>query len=128
VLLKLTGPAPAATLTLSAICTPVLAGTGAAVFVGSVLHRSQRIDPRPGVATWLRLVALRVVLLGPLVVLAPSAAVGVVAALTALSVPTFGPAQMSTVYGYADAAVVAAARYGWVTGAAGLMAAWAVAR
>lgn len=120
-LLKLVGEAPSWTVAVSLIAAPVLAASGAAIFVGSVLHPSQRLDPAPGVRPWLRLVAVRVVLAVPLAVFAPSPAVAVVAVLSALSIPAFGPSQMSTVYGYADPAVAASARYGWFLGAVGLV-------
>ncbi|MBK7621501.1 MAG: hypothetical protein IPJ14_02250 [Kineosporiaceae bacterium] len=127
-LLKFTGQAPSWTVLVSAISAPVLAASGAALFVGSVLHPTQRLDPRPGVMPWLRLIVVRVVLVAPLVVWAPTRALGVVAVLMALSIPAFGPSQMSTVYGYADATVAASARYGWVLGGVGLVAAWWIGR
>lgn len=119
--LRAVAPAPEWTATVSLVAAPVLAASGAAVFVGSVRHPSQRIAPRPGLAVWLRLVLLRVVLLAPLAVLAPPPATLVVV-LAALSIPAFGPPQFSTVYGYADPVVAAGARYGWWVGALGLVA------
>ncbi len=126
--LKLTGRAPEWTVTISVIAAPVLAASGAAIFVGSVLHPSQRLDPRPGVGIWLRLVAVRVGLGTPLVLWAPSPALAVVAVLSVLSIPAFGPPQMSTVYGYADPTVSAASRYGWMFGMVGLGIAWWLSR
>ncbi|MFN8079016.1 MAG: hypothetical protein U0Q19_05575 [Kineosporiaceae bacterium] len=127
-LLKLTGSAPPWTVAVSAISAPVLAASGAALFVGSVLHPTQRLDPQPGVVPWLRLIVIRLVLVAPLVMWAPTRPLGVVAVLMALSIPAFGPPQMSTVYGYADATVAASSRYGWALGAAGLVAAWWISR
>ena len=127
-LLRLTGPAPAWALTVTVIAAPVLAISGAAVFVGSVLHPSQRIDPRPGVRRWLSLVAVRVVLLGGIAAFAPTQPLLVVALLSALSIPVFGASQMSTVYGYAEPVVAAGSRYGWLFGAVGVVAAVLVVR
>jgi hypothetical protein len=126
--LHLVGPAPDWTATVSLAMAPVMAATGAAVFVGSVLHPTQRIPARPGLGPWLRLVALRVALLAPVVLLAPNDGVRLVAVLCALSIPAFGPAQFSTVYGYAEPVVAASARYGWWIGALGVVAAYAVTR
>jgi hypothetical protein len=119
-LLRSVAPAPEWTATVSLWAAPVLAATGAAVFVGSVLHPSQRIDPRPGLLPWASLVALRIVLLLPIALLAPTPDVAVVAVLCAFSIPAFGPPQFSTVYGYADPVVAAGSRYGWWLGAIGV--------
>lgn len=125
-LLRALTPAPDWTATVSLWTAPVLAATGAAVFVGSVLHPTQRIPARPGLVPWLSLVALRVVLLAPIALLAPNHSVTVAAVLCALSIPAFGPAQFSTVYGYAEPVVAASARYGWWVGLAGLVAGYAL--
>ncbi len=122
-LLHLTGPAPDWTATLTMLAAPLMAASGAAIFVGSVLHPSQRIDPRPGFRRWLALVGVRVVWCAPIVILAPSTTYKVVAVLCALSIPAFAVPQMSTVYGYADPVVAAGSRYGWVAGAFGVVAA-----
>lgn len=121
--LHLVGPAPDWTGQLVLWFAPIMAATGAAMFVGSALHPSQRVDPRPGVRLWLRFIALRLVLFTPIIVFAPSEPIRLVAVLCALSIPAFGPAQMSTLYGYADSVVAAANRYGWFIGAAGVVAA-----
>ena len=125
--LRALGPAPDWTATVSLVAAPVLAASGAAVFVGSVLHPSQRIPARPGLAPWLWLVLLRVALLAPLAVLAPPS-VTLVVVLAALSIPAFGPPQFSTVYGYAEPVVAAGARYGWFVGALGVAAAVVLTR
>jgi hypothetical protein len=122
------GPAPDWTATVSLVVAPVLAATGAAVFVGSVLHPTQRIPARPGLGLWLRLVLLRISLLVPIVVLAPNEGIRLAAILCALSIPAFGPPQFSTVYGYAEPVVAAATRYGWWLGAAGVVTAYAITR
>jgi predicted permease len=126
--LHLVGPAPDWTATVSLAMAPVLAATGAAVFVGSALHPTQRIPARPGLGPWLRLVVLRIALLAPVIVLAPDDGVRLVAVLCALSIPAFGPAQFSTVYGYAEPTVAASARYGWWIGALGVATAYALTR
>jgi hypothetical protein len=127
-LLRAITPAPEWTAGLSLVAAPVMAATGAALFVGSVLHASQRISPRSGVRAWVSLTLLRIALFVPIYLLAPSPAVALVAVLAALSIPAFGPSQMSLVYGYAEPVVAASVRYGWFIGAAGLIAAYAVSR
>ncbi len=124
--LHLVGPAPDWTATVSLAMAPVLAATGAAVFVGSVLHPTQRIPARPGLVPWLTLVLLRIALLAPVIVLAPNDGVRLAVILCALSIPAFGPAQFSTVYGYAEPVVAASARYGWWVGALGIVVGYAV--
>lgn len=127
-LLHLVGPAPEWTATITSLSAPVLALSGAAVFVGSALHPSQRIDPRPGLPKYLALVALRIVLFGLIAVFAPDDSIRVVAILCALSIPAFVAPQMSALYGYAEPVVAAGSRYGWLFGAAGVAVAWAVTR
>jgi FtsH-binding integral membrane protein len=123
--LHLVGPAPDWTAAVSLAMAPVLAATGAAVFVGSVLHPTQRIDPRPGLGRWAAFVALRIALLVPVILLAPDG-VRLALILCALSIPAFGPAQFSTVYGYAEPVVAAAARYGWWIGGLGIVVGYAI--
>ncbi len=123
--LHLVGPAPDWTAAVSLAMAPVLAATGAAVFVGSVLHPTQRIDPRPGLARWAAFVAVRVALLVPAILLAPDG-VRLALILCALSIPAFGPAQFSTVYGYSEPVVAASARYGWWIGAVGIAVGYAI--
>ena len=90
------------------------------------LFIAQRIDPRPGIRRWLALAGLRTGLFLAIAAVAPSIAVKVVAILCGLSIPTFAPPQMATLYGYADPVVAAGSRYGWFFGAAGLVLAVAV--
>lgn len=127
-LLRLTGPAPEWTITMTALATPLLAASGAAVFVGSVLHPSQRIDAAPGVRRYLGLVAVRVVLYLPIVVFAPTTELRVVALLCALSIPAFVAPQISALYGYAEPVVAAANKLGWIFGALGLIVVWVLTR
>lgn len=126
--LHLAGPAPEWTSTITNIAVPLMAAAGAAIFIGSVLHPTQRIDPRPGVARWLRMVVVRIALFAPIIWFAPSTPVRVVAVLLAFSIPAFAGPQVSVLYGYADAAMAAASRYGWFFGAAGLVFAWLLVR
>lgn len=123
--LHLVGPAPDWTAAVSLAMAPVLAATGAAVFVGSVLHPTQRIDPRPGVGRWAAFVAVRIALLAPAIMLAPDG-VRLALILCALSIPAFGPAQFSTVYGYSEPVVAASARYGWWIGGVGILVGYAI--
>lgn len=125
-LLHLTGPAPEWTATLTMWAAPLMAASGAAIFIGSVMHPTQRIDPRPGFRRWVALVILRVALFLPIIVLAPTLALRIVAVLCALSIPAFAVPQMALVYGYSDPVVAAGSRYGWVAGAMGLVAALAL--
>jgi hypothetical protein len=99
---------------------PLLALTGAAVFVGSVLHPSQRIAWRPGMRAWASLSAVRIALFLPVILIAPTAAVAVVFALFAFTIPAFFPPQLSILYGYRDAVVAAAVRWGWVFAVPGI--------
>ena len=122
--LRLIIPAPDWTAALSLVAAPFMAATGAALFVGSVLHSSQRMSPRSGLRPWAMLTLLRVALFAPIVWFAPTPAIALVAVLCAFTIPAFGPSQMSLVYGYADPVVAASVRYGWFVGAAGLVAAY----
>lgn len=93
---------------------PVLALTGAAVFVGSALHPTQRIPWRPGARPWATLSALRIALFLPIALLAPAPAVATVFALLAFTIPAFFPPQLSVLYGYRDAVVATSVRWGWL--------------
>ena len=122
VALRASGPAPEWTAVVTLIVSPLLAATGAAVFVGSALHPTQRVDPRPGVRTWVVLAAVRIAYLVPVFFLAEGTTIKVVVLLYALTIPAFMASQLSTVYGYADAVVAAGRRWGWVVGGVGLAA------
>jgi len=125
-LLRLTGPAPDWTATLALWTAPVLALSGAATFIGSALHPSQRIDPQPGRRRWWALVLLRIALFAAIAVVVPTASLRVLAILCALTVPTFSPPQWATVYGYANPVLAAGNRLGWFVGALGVVAAVAL--
>ena len=107
---------------------PLLAAIGAAMFVGSVLHPSQQIPWRPGIRVWLLLIAMRIALLVPLVLIAPNAPIAAVLVLCAFSIPAFYPPQLSVLYGYADSVVAAASRRGWVFAPVGVLLALAIMR
>ena len=115
--------APDWTATALVWTAPVMAMTGAAVFVGSVLHPSQRIAWRPGVRPWAILVAVRIALFLPLAFLAPGVAIPVGFLLFAFSIPAFFPPQVSILYGYSDPVVAAAVRWGWIFAPVGIVAA-----
>jgi hypothetical protein len=52
--------------------------------------------------------------------LSSSSALAVVAALSALSAPSFQPVQLAVLYGYRSEVVVAAVRWGWLLAPFGL--------
>ena len=115
--------APDWTATALVWTAPVMAMTGAAVFVGSVLHPSQRIAWRAGLRPWMFLVAVRIAVFLPLAFLAPGVAIPVGLLLFAFSIPAFFPPQVSILYGYADPVVSAAVRWGWIFAPVGVVAA-----
>jgi hypothetical protein len=102
---------------------PVVAAIGAAVFVGSALHPSQRMPWRPGVRVWALLGVARIAMLLPLAFLAPTQPIAVALVLGAFSIPAFFPSSLSVLYGYADPVVAASVRLGWVFAPLGLLAA-----
>lgn len=102
---------------------PVVAAIGAAVFVGSVLHPSQRIEWRPGVRVWALLSLARIAMMVPLAFLAPTEPIAVALVLGAFSIPAFFPSSLSVLYGYTDSVVAASVRLGWIFAPVGLVAA-----
>ena len=120
--LRIGGPAPEWTAWVTMIASPLLALSGAAVFVGSALHPTQQVDSRPGVRRWLVLTIMRVGYLVPVFFIAPDNTYKTVALLYALTIPAFLVSQLSTVYGYSDPVVAAGRKWGWVVGGAGLAA------
>jgi hypothetical protein len=124
-LLHLAGPAPDWTSDVLTLAGPLLAFSGAALFIGSVIHPHNLSVPRSEHAlrrwTWLTVVRVGYYLLLVLITgLASSSALAVVAALSAFSAPAFQPAQLAVLYGYRSEVVVAAARWGWVLAPVGL--------
>jgi hypothetical protein len=118
--LNVTRETPEWTATALAWAAPLLALSGAAVFVGSVLHPSQRIAWRPGVRTWAFLSAVRILLFVPAALLAPTPEIAIAFVLFGFTIPAFFPPQLSILYGYRDAVVAATARWGWVWAAPGV--------
>ncbi|MFZ8909443.1 MAG: hypothetical protein ACO20A_02155 [Candidatus Nanopelagicales bacterium] len=118
--LNVTRETPDWTATALAWAAPLLALSGAAVFVGSVLHPSQRIAWRPGVRTWGFLSAVRILLFVPAALLAPTPEIAIAFVLFGFTIPAFFPPQLSILYGYRDAVVAATARWGWVWAAPGV--------
>ena len=106
--------APAWTATALEWMAPVMAATGAAVYVGSARHPTQRISLTGGYRPWLILTGVRLTILLPLVALAPTLPVAIVLLLCAFTIPTFSPPQWSVLYGYVDPVVAVAARWGWI--------------
>lgn len=118
--LNITRETPEWTATALAWAAPLLALSGAAVFVGSVLHPSQRIAWRPGMRTWAFLSAVRILLFVPAALLAPTPEIAIAFVLFGFTIPAFFPPQLSILYGYRDAVVAATARWGWVWAAPGV--------
>lgn len=112
--LNLAGDAPTWTATALEWAAPLLALSGAAVFVGSVLHPSQRIPWRPGMPTWALLSAVRILLFAPAAFLAPNPQIAIAFVLFGFTIPAFFPPQLSILYGYRDSVVAATARWGWI--------------
>jgi hypothetical protein len=122
-LLNVTRETPSWTATALEWAAPLLALSGAAVFVGSVLHPSQRIPWRPGVRVWALLSAVRILLFVPAALLAPTPEIAIAFVLFGFTIPAFFPPQLSILYGYRDSVVAATARWGWVFAAPGIAAA-----
>ena len=119
------GPAPAWSSDVLTLAGPLLAFSGAALFMGSVIHphnvgvgRTQHALRR-----WTRLTVVRVayyLVLVAVATLTSSTALAVVAALSGLSAPSFQPVQQAVLYGYRSEVVMAAVRWGWILVPAGL--------
>lgn len=120
-ILNLVAPAPVWSGTVLSLAGPVLAFTGAALFVGSVWHPDHRSAPPAdgGLRRWLLLLLARAVVLLPFALL-QGGALGVVAVLWLLSAPAFNPPQLAVLYGYRSGVVHVAARYGWLLAPLGL--------
>jgi hypothetical protein len=124
-LLHLAGPAPAWTADVLTLAGPLLAFSGAALFAGSVIHPHNVSVPRSehALRRWSWLTAVRVAYYLVLVLVAAldsSSALAVVAALSALSAPSFQPVQLAVLYGYRSEVVMAAVRWGWILAPLGL--------
>ncbi len=115
-LLHLWGPAPPATKDVLTLAGPLLAFSGAALFAGSVVHPHNLSVPTPGhaVRRWGWLTALRVGYFLLIVLCTSSTPLAIVAALSALSAPSFSPIQQAVLYGFRSGVVNAAVRWGWI--------------
>ena len=122
-ILNVTSETPPWTATALEWAAPLLALSGSAVFVGSVLHPSQRIPWRPGVPVWAALSAVRILLFVPAALLAPTPEIAIAFVLFGFTIPAFFPPQLSILYGYRDAVVAATARWGWIWAVPGIAAA-----
>jgi len=114
-LLHLSGPAPAASHWVLVVAGPVMAFVGAALYTGSVLHpHNASVDRTTSDSwRWLALTAVRVGYLVVIIIVTRSAAVAVVAVLSAFGPPAFNPPQQAVLYGYRSGVVMVAARWGW---------------
>lgn len=122
-LLNALSDAPEWTATALVWTAPLMALSGAAVFVGSALHPTQRLPWRAGMRVWLILTAVRVTIFVVATFFAPNPAVAIMLILFAFSIPAFFPPQLSVLYGYADPVVATAARWGWIWAPVGIVAA-----
>jgi predicted permease len=119
------GPAPSWTSDVLTLAGPLLAFSGAALFLGSVIHPHNLSVPRTehAVRRWVWLTGLRIayyLLVALAAGFASSTPLAVVAVLTALSAPSFQPVQLAVLYGYRSEVVVAAVRWGWILAPLGL--------
>jgi hypothetical protein len=121
-LLHLVGSAPASTKEILTFAGPLLAFSGAALFAGSAIHPHNLAVVRTphALRRWAWLTAVRVSYFLLIVVITTSTPLAIVAALSALSAPSFNPVQLSVLYGYRSAVINAAVRWGWVLAPFGL--------
>ena len=124
-LLHVVGPAPAWTADVLLLAGPLLAFSGAALFMGSVIHPHNLSVPRSehAVRRWSWLTAVRIAyyaLVALFALLASSTPLAVVAVLSGLERPSFQPIQLAVLYGYRSEVVVAAVRWGWLLAPFGL--------
>jgi hypothetical protein len=121
-LLHLVGQAPASTKEILTLAGPLLAFSGAALFAGSATHpHNQSVERTPHALrrlAWLTVVRVAYFML--IVALTSSTPLAIVAALSALSAPSFNPIQLAVLYGYRSAVITAAVRWGWILAPFGL--------
>jgi hypothetical protein len=115
-LLHLVGSAPASTKEILTLAGPLLAFSGAALFAGSAVHpHNLAVERTPhALRRWAWLTAVRVAYFLLIVAITSSAPLATVAALSALSAPSFNPIQLAVLYGYRSAVINAAVRWGWI--------------
>jgi hypothetical protein len=121
-LLHLAGRAPSSSKEVLALAGPLLAFSGAALFAGSVVHPHNLSVPKSDHALrrWAWLTALRIGYFMLIVVFTSSKSLAIVAAVSALSAPTFTPIQQAVLYGYRSGVVNVSVRWGWVLAPCGL--------
>jgi len=121
-LLHVEGRAPSSSKDILTLAGPLLAFSGAALFAGSVVHPHNMSVPKSShaVRRWSWLTALRVAYFLLIIVATSSTALAVVAALSALSAPSFTPVQQAVLYGFRSGVVNVAVRWGWVLAPFGL--------
>lgn len=115
-LIHLVAKAPASTASVLTIAGPLLAFSGAALFAGSALHPHNRGEANDARAArrWMWLSAIRVAYYLLVFALASRKDLEIVAVLTGFSAPSFMPVQLSVLYGYRNAVVMCAVRWGWI--------------
>jgi hypothetical protein len=121
-LLHLGGRAPASSRDVLTLAGPLLAFSGAALFAGSVVHpHNLSVTTRDHERRrWAWLTALRVGYFMVIVACSSSPALAIVAAVSALSAPSFSPVQQAVLYGYRSGVVNVAVRWGWVLAPLGI--------
>jgi hypothetical protein len=121
-LLHLAGRAPSSSKEVLALAGPLLAFSGAALFAGSVVHPHNLSVPKSDHALrrWAWLTALRIAYFMLIVVCTSNRSLAIVAAVSALSAPSFTPIQQAVLYGYRSGVVNVSVRWGWVLAPCGL--------
>lgn len=121
-LFHVAGRAPSSSRDILTLAGPLLAFSGAALFAGSVVHPHNVSIPKSSHAfrRWSWLTTLRVGYFLLIVVGTSSTALAVVAALSALSAPSFAPIQQAVLYGFRSSVVNVAVRWGWILAPIGL--------
>jgi hypothetical protein len=121
-LLHLAGRAPSSSREVLALAGPLLAFSGAALFAGSVVHPHNLSVPKSDHALrrWVWLTAVRIVYFMLIVVATSSRSLAIVAAVSALSAPSFTPIQQAVLYGYRSGVVNVSVRWGWILAPCGI--------
>jgi hypothetical protein len=121
-LLHVAGHAPSSTKDILTLAGPLLAFSGAALVVGSAVHpHNMSVERTPhALRRWSWLTVVRVGYFMVIVAVTTSTPLAIVAALSALSAPSFNPIQLAVLYGYRSAVINAAIRWGWLLAPFGL--------